>query len=115
MSTIGFSISLLLNKDFLPVDWSKRFFTSSLFFQLLSIGFGIWCNINRLYDFKLTKDIVRKRLDEAKKNEISNKRWESKKLGKRSWVLFYGQLVTFCIGILMLMISVMLTNRDKLF
>ncbi len=115
MSTIGFSLSLLFNKDFLPVEWSKYFFTSSLFSHLFSMGFGIWCNINRLHDFRLTKDIVSKRLNGTKDQEIGNERQETKKLGKYSWLLFWGQLIMFCLGTLMLMTSLMIINRSKLF
>lgn len=115
MSTIGFSLSLLFNKDFLPVEWSRYFFTSSLFSQLFSMGLGIWCNINRLHDFRLTKDIVSKRLDRTKDQEIGNERQKTKKLGKYSWLLFWGQLIMFCLGTLMLMTSLMIINRSKLF
>jgi uncharacterized membrane protein YcjF (UPF0283 family) len=60
-SILGFSISLLMNPQFTPIGWSKLFFTSSFFLFVLATVSGIICSMIRLADYRITKNIARKR------------------------------------------------------
>lgn len=72
---------------------------------------GIFTALNRLKDFRLTSKIVRLKGDDEeifRKNnqnqskvdfEINLLRFTSKKLGERSWCLFYFQIYSFLIGV----------------
>ena len=60
-ASLGFALTLLKDKDFTPQHCEKILFDSSLALLSLSIALGVWCVINRLRDFRKTKDIANER------------------------------------------------------
>lgn len=113
VAALGFGLSFITNKEFMPFGVSKCFFVLSLLSLLISIGFGLWCVINRLRDFRITKDITRKR--EQNSNNIEELRIKSRDLGKISWNLFWIEIGFFAGGIFLMSISMIIIYGNKLF
>lgn len=97
IAILAFFATLLADDNLKLDDPSKIYFTLSLLSIVLSIIFGILLSINRLYDFKYSKDINKyKLLDENKNKEIIIElRVRTKCIGKRSWLLLYLQIIPF--------------------
>ena len=103
--------------------WGKVFLTLSILSFLISVIFGIVCVINRLRDFRRTKDIASCREDwqreEVPVTEIDNRlrqrREEVKKLGKWTWRLFYCQIGSFTFGIVLLALALTIIYHARLF
>ena len=81
----------------------------AMFFLLISVGLAIWLAVNRLRDFRATTSAARKREElyqeaEAQKKlrletELELLRALYKKLGEKTWCLFWWQIGTFGTGI----------------
>ena len=116
---IAFGISLLTNKDFNPLLWaslwSRIFFGLTILTLLTSIGIGIGCVINRLTDFRITRRIASLRDKGALTRLLKSARLKCKKLGGRTWRLFYWQIGLFAFGVLLFMISIIVIYESKLF
>ena len=106
VAVLGFQMSLLLNEKFHPFRWHKCAFDISIFTLLLSIGFGIWCVINRLRDFRATTKAARLREEAKPDEEIQQYRDLYNKLGKMTWLLFWWQIGTFGVGIVFTVLTV---------
>ena len=126
-ASLGFAFNLLEHFN-LSACWNKLLFDGSLLFLLVSVALGIVCTVNRLCDFRKTMSIARDRekwnreqclRSAGSDNEIdcklSERRSETKRLGRRTWRLFYGQIATFGLGILFLVCELALSYRSKLF
>jgi hypothetical protein len=113
-ASLGFSLTLLGNKDFVPPGYGKYLFLISLIAFMLSIFVGVWCAINRLRDFRKTKQIARDReaLSDA---ELTRKRNEVDRLGECTWRLFKFQIVTFGVGVFTLFVVFVMIYHNKLF
>jgi hypothetical protein len=90
--------------------FGKCLLFSAIIFFLFSIGIGAWCVINRLQDFRKTKDIARDRehwtrekmdVDEIDKR-LEIRRAAVERLGRATWVLFYMQMGFFGLGVVFL-------------
>jgi len=96
---------------------------ASLVAFILPVGIGIWCVINRLIDFRKTRKIARDREDWESDNigkieidrRLEARRAETKKLGKRTWLLFWWQIGTFVFGVAGLITTVAIAFHAKLF
>lgn len=85
-----------------------------MFLLVLSVALGIWCVINRLRDFRATTKAARMR-EKGKPNEdIKPYRDLYKKLGEKTWVLFWWQVGTFGVGILFTILGVWASISKKL-
>jgi len=115
IAIFGFQISLLLGEKFNPISWQKCAFLLSLFLIAMSIDFGIWVIINRLRDFRATKEAAKLQERGASAVEIKPYRDLYKKLGKRTWCLFWWQVYTLCAGLFFSALSVFASVSDKLF
>lgn len=99
VATLGFQATLLLNDKFtLAGAWQKCVFTLSLILIATSIAFGIAVVVNRLRDFRATKEAARLREEEAGDSSIEPYRQLYRRLGVNTWRLFWWQLGTFGIG-----------------
>ena len=114
VAAIGFGVSLLLNNDFEPESWQSCFFSMSLLLLLASGAFGIWCTINRLRDFRATAKTTNLKRKEGNETELANLRSLTKRLGEKTWGIFWWQIGTFSAGILLLVLSVTFTVSNKL-
>lgn len=95
--------------------WTKTLLTSSLFLLMFAIAIGLACALNRLCDFRVTMRIARLRELDPSDSELQYLRPKAKKLGKRTWVLFYIHVVTFGLGFIALSIALIIIQRAKLF
>ena len=114
VAAIGFGVSLLLNENFKPASWQSCSFFLSLFLLLASGAFGIWCTINRLRDFRATKQITNLKRKEGNETELANLRSLTKRLGEKTWGIFWWQIGTFSAGIMLLVLSITFTVGNKL-
>ena len=106
VAALGFVITLLLNKEFIPVSWMKCTFSVALLSLLASIGIGIWCVVNRLRDFRATKEVARKREKGATDSELQPLRDLSGMLGSKTWWLFWWQIGMFGAGIALTVVGI---------
>lgn len=58
-ASLGFALSLVKDSGFQPGCWGRCFFDFSLLAFAVSILLGSLCVLNRLKDFRLTKDIAK--------------------------------------------------------
>lgn len=114
-ASLGFAISLLIDKDFaFTSSWGERFYLVALLTFLVSIGLGIWCTINRLLDFRTTSRIARLKQKGGSDDELGSLRTKAKVLGSKTWKLFWLQLTTFAFAVLCFVASILLIYRHKL-
>lgn len=114
VATLGFQVTLLLNDKFMPISWQKCVFSLSLILLSGSVALGIWVVINRLRDFRATTKAARKREEGAREEEIEPYRTLYRKLGKKTWCLFWWQVGTFGFGALCTVLSVLASSSHKL-
>lgn len=114
IATLGFQITLLLNDKFTPVGWQKCTFSLSLFLLSISVIVGIVVVVNRLRDFRATKEAARLREDHASPATIEPYRMLYRKLGNRTWTLFWWQLSTFGFGVVLATLAVLASVGHKL-
>lgn len=115
VATLGFQTSLLFNEKFCPVSWQKCLFGLSLTAMTASVAVGLWLVLNRLLDFRATKDAARLREEDAAESAIESHRVLYRKYGARTWTLFKWQLSLFGVGTLLAIACVAWVTRDKLF
>lgn len=114
VATFGFQITLLLDNKFNPISYQKFVFFISVILIFASLSFGIWAIINRLLDFRATKNAARKKEEKAPEKEIESYRIRYRKLGPRTWRLFWLQVGTFGAGVLFTILSVLASVIHKL-
>lgn len=114
VATLGFQVTLLLGEKFNPVSWQKCVFFLSIFLLVVSVGFGIWLVINRLRDFRATTKAARMREKGESDYAIEPYRNLYRKLGDKTWDLFWWQIGTFGTGVLFTFLSVLASVVHKL-
>lgn len=105
-ASLGFAVSLIVKKDFALTCGGIIFFFLAILAFLISIALGIWCVINRLCDFRTTAETARRREEYASDQELYLLRAKYRKLGERTWTLFWLQIGLFLYGILTFIASV---------
>ncbi|MEA3274744.1 MAG: hypothetical protein U9Q81_05510 [Pseudomonadota bacterium] len=106
VATLAFQVTLLLNSDFTPQSWQKCTFSISLLLLMASVALGLWCVINRLRDFRATTEVARKRESGASDAALEPLRNKYRNLGKMTVGIFWWQVGTFGLGILLTVVSV---------
>ncbi|WP_198263133.1 hypothetical protein [sulfur-oxidizing endosymbiont of Gigantopelta aegis] len=106
VAAIGFSVSLLISENFKPTSCQAYAFFLSLLLLLASGALGIWCTINRLRDFRAIAKITNLKRKDGNESELADLRELTKKLGKKTWGIFWWQIGTFSAGIFILVLSV---------
>lgn len=107
VAVLGFESSLLLDETLNKwAGWQNCMLILSLLLMLLSVALGLACVINRLRDFRATTEIARNREDGASELELQPLRIFTRTLGERTWLLFRGQITTFSLGILLLVVAI---------
>ena len=112
VATLGFAVTLLLSKEYVPVFWQKCVFFLGLLAIVVSIATGIWCAVNRLRDFRATANTARQRLKGA---NADNSRDVAEGLGKCTWRLFWFQIASFGVALLAIILGVGGVISSKLF
>ena len=119
-ATLGFELTLVMHGDLAKSCFSRWLSFSSCLALTTSIGLGVWCVVNRLSDFRKTARIARcreKPRPTLAKLEATVKRLqlEVRKLGERTWTLFWWQVGTFAAGVLLLLLSFLNVYHTKFF
>lgn len=114
VAALAFQVTTLLNEKFTPVSWQKCSFTISLLALSASTGLGIWCVINRLRDFRATTKVASMREQGRNDEQIEPHRSLYEKLGNRTWVIFWWQIGTFGVGMLLLVLGIAGSVSEKL-
>lgn len=114
VATLGFQITLLFNDKFHPLGWQKCTFLLSMLVLLSSICFGLWCVINRLRDFRATTKVARMREGGSSDAKMQPYRDLYTKLGNCTWALFWLQIGTFGVGVLLTALALWGTISEKL-
>lgn len=120
-ASLGFAFTVARNGDFQTHCWAKTLSSISLLLFALSTSLGIAVTINRLCDFRKTSHIALDRerwLKEGASDvdgRLSERRAQVRRLGDRTWFLFYWQVAAFCVAILLLIIGLGIAYRSKLF
>lgn len=105
VAALGYELSFFLGGKFKSVGWQNCLFVISMLSLLLSVAVGLWCVVNRLWDFRETAKTARNREAGATYLELQPLRTLTCTLGKRTWFLFRWQIATFGIGVLLLVIA----------
>ena len=117
-ASLGFALNVVRDKDYAPTCWGKCFWMGSAVLLGASIALGVWCVLNRLRDFRQTTRTARCREGVGKAETdggLDHLRAENRRLGKRTWTLFFLQIATFCAGALFLAASFVADFHAKLF
>jgi hypothetical protein len=115
IAIMGYLINFVSAPNTTLECWDKFFFILSLIFSFSSIAFGITTNLNRLCDFRITTKIARRREKNVSSIELQDDRKTSKRLGKRTWCLFYILITTFSLSIIMTTILFLRIYSNKIF
>jgi hypothetical protein len=109
---LGLWVSLLRDASFQPHCVAKGFFVLSGISLVVSVGGGLWCSLNRLWDFRITTGITRGKWSGE---ELTAKQCKSDLLGKATWLLLYLEISTFALGTAFIVSTLALVYRCKLF
>jgi hypothetical protein len=116
--TASLGFSLLLAKDgehISPHCLGRHLLLLAIVTLLASIAFGIWCVINRLRDFRKTKDIARdKELGNLTSCEHERRKAETDRLGDLTWRLFWWQIGLFGSGLGILVVAFLFVYHANL-
>lgn len=114
VAALGFQVSLLLNEKFLPISWQKCGFTMAIALTSISIVLGVLIVINRLLDFRESMHIARERNIESHDDSLEYLRNINRNRGKITWCLFWWQIGTFTVGILLTALIIVVNSFHKL-
>lgn len=109
VAALGYWFVLLGDKEFTPTPAAKCMMILSLVALSFSAICGLFCIVNRLWDFRGTaqRALGDDLADAPTKTYLDQ-------LGRRTWYLFYSQLIAFALGIVLLATALLLTYGAKL-
>jgi hypothetical protein len=110
---LGYAFSLLKDPTFKIYCCQKFFFTFGLILVFLSLVFGLSTAFNRLLDFRATTRKIR--LETKDYNDLEGLKDSMKLYGKRTWILFYSQLLTEFLGVISIAVALCFVYEEKLF
>jgi len=106
VGALGFQVTIVLADKLKPHSWQQYANWLSLFSLTLSVAFGILLVINRVRDFRETTIAARKREEGKSDDQIEPHRVLYRKLGKRTWWMFWWQTRTLAVGALLTVLGV---------
>ncbi|MEX1211788.1 MAG: hypothetical protein WEA36_02975 [Balneolaceae bacterium] len=107
VASLGFQVNILLGGNIAATNsWQECILIISMFSLLASVALGIFCVINRLLDFRATKEAAKMREENKSEEEIQKYRDLYDTLGKRTWKIFWWQIGFFSLGILLFIIGI---------
>ena len=105
LATIGFAVSKLLDKEFQFQNCTiKSILIFGVSIILISTIILLRLIYNRLFAFRLTAQIARKR-ETNQSSDINSSRQEVQKKDKLTWTLFKLSIVSFVVGELFIIIG----------
>ena len=108
----GFIFNLLNNVSLNINCHNKQLIKVGLILTILSITLGVMANISRIIDFRYTLKKIKKELE--KETDLSKLKSMRKVFGNITWFLFYCQVLTLLIGIILLSVGLFSLYNDKL-
>lgn len=99
---LALQFNVALNNGNAYDTFSKHLLFSSAILIFISLAVGVFTAWNRLTDFRTTMRIAHKRW-KGKREGIEELREKAEFLGKRTWCLLGLQLVTFGVGVLLML------------
>jgi hypothetical protein len=115
IATLGFCINMLVQPVFTITDcYAKVFFLFSIIIGLLSLSSGSVACLTRLADFRATAQVARHSGDSTKAGAVACWRARYKLMQKWTWRLFYCQLFTFGVQVILLMLTLGITYWARL-
>lgn len=115
LTEMGLIINAIPKSEFELNSVEKWLFSIGFFLLLASFICGIVINLTRLYDYRLTAQIAKKRDDASETQSVSPMRVKTKRLGKWTWGIFWGQILSFAVGNISIVITYLSMYGDKLF
>ena len=115
IGSVGFLVSLLKDPDFKPVCCEKIFFSTGLILLFLSVLTGIATGLSRLRDFRTTVEKIKAEYKGDQFAVIDDLKEIMELYGKYTWRLFYTQIGTLTLGIILLVVAFGLIFFEKLF
>jgi hypothetical protein len=106
VASLGFQVNILLDGNLITKSWQECIIIISLISLLASVALGIFCIINRLRDFRATKEAAKLREQNQPDEEIKKYRDLYDTLGKRTWNIFWWQIGSFSLGVLLFIIGI---------
>jgi hypothetical protein len=101
---IGYESTLFLNKELERSGWQNCLLAISLIALVLSTAVALWCVVSRLRNFRATAETARRREDGVSPVELKPLRKISNDLGEFTWTLFWWQIWSFAVGVLLLVV-----------
>jgi hypothetical protein len=101
---IGYETTLILNKEI--AGWQNCLLAISLLSLVVSVGVALWGVVTRLRNFRLTAQIAKNREDGASDLKLQPDRTKSTDLGNFTWTLFWWQIGSFSVGVIVLILVV---------
>lgn len=98
---LAYELNLIFPESQFEINQIKWILFSS-FCLSISVVFGILTAINRLRDFRKTKDLVKSRWENESKEKIKDLEFETDKLGNWTWRFFWLQIILFISGVIIL-------------
>lgn len=115
IAIIGFLINKIIDDAFILSCSEKAIFTPGFLILFLSLVLGLALNITRLYDFRLTARIARKREGNKNDHGLTKLRECTKNLGNATWTIFIIQLIGFFVGFVLIFLSFISRYSTKIF
>lgn len=109
---IGYETTLILNKEIERAGWQNCLLAMSLLSWVISVGAALWCVVTRLQNFRLTAQIARNREDGASALELQPDRKKLTDLDNFTWTLFWWQIGSFSVGVIVLILVVAGSIKD---
>jgi 4-hydroxybenzoate polyprenyltransferase len=106
VAALGYCFALLRGTDF-PESSARCLMSLTLITLGLSLLSGVLCTLNRLADFRGTARRIRQDAGVPSKEEL-------RIVGRITWCLLYIEVITFCAGVGLLGVVMLLTYGHKL-
>lgn len=113
--SLAFCASLLAQKDIMFGGTATILYLLGVGAFAVSLVASVAVTITRLEDFRATAQIVRKRKSGGDPVGLEKLRCRAHCLSKATWVLFYVQLSSFFVGVLLLLFTLWTIFQKKLF
>jgi len=116
LASAGLAYSLSLLADDNTELLRRNLATVRLFSVLFACSFvcAMAFALNRLEDFRRTKNLIRLRDDDPNHPELPRRRRTLDRIGVATWVLFYLQFGSFCLGSLAILVFIWCNYASKL-
>lgn len=115
LASVAFEFSFLAGKDLQLSNPQLYLHIASLLLLLVSLAFGLLCVVNRLEDFRLTKEIAWKRESGVSRENLQPIRDKARAIGNRTWWLFWWQIGLFTLGVSLMVVALGIFTLKKHF